>query len=197
MNRTLWTVIGILLLVAGVVGLLAGNGALSFVDRQQALLTPEMIDAWNRNRTLATTITIAAGLLLTLLGGLLLRAQRSQRAGTPMRDLHFGPHPEPTGTEPPQFERGGTDVASRALHRALRRDFESDRQVRDATVRLTGPTAHPQLQVRLAVTADADIARLAGHVDRVVHRFRTTSGVQPDLSEVVLRIPERATSRVE
>jgi hypothetical protein len=197
MNRTLWTVIGIVLLAAGVVGLLAGYGALSFVDRQRALLTQGLIDAWNRNQTLATALTIVGGLLLTLLGALLLRAQRGQRAGTPMRDLHLRPSPEPTETEPPQVDRGGTEVASRALHRALRRDFESDRQVRNASVRLTGPTAHPQLLVRLAVTPDADIARLAGHVDRVVNRFATTSGVQPDLSEVVLRIPERAASRVE
>lgn len=194
MNRTLWTVIGFVLLAAGVAGLLAGYGALPFVDRQQVLLSPELIDAWNRYRAWSLALTIVAGLLAAVLGLLLLRAQFRRRGGPPMADLYLLPSPEPT--EEPQPE-GGTGVASRALHRALQRDLESDQQIRDAAVRLTGPPDHPRLRVRLAVTADADVARLAGHVDRVMHRFTTTSGVQPDVSEVVVRIPARAPARVE
>lgn len=197
MNRILWLLIGLLLLAAGVVGLLAGTGTLSFVDKQRALLTPELIDAWNRNPALSTALTIVGGLILALLGGLLLRAQMRWRDEPPMRDLYLPPRVDSTETEPAPVERGGTEVASRALQRALRRDFESDGQVRDATVRLTGPTEHPHLQVRLAVTPDVDMARLAGHVDRVVNRFATTSGVHPDLSEVVVRMPGRAVARVE
>lgn len=195
MNRTLWTVIGVLLLAAGVLGVLASEGALPAADRQQALLTPEMINFWNRNEGLATTLTLVGGLLLALLGMLLLRGQLRWPGGTPMGDLHLG-QPEPDGDEPAPIERGDTEVASRALRRALQSDLESDRQVRNASVRLTGPTWHPQLSVRLAVTADADIGLLADHVDRVVHRFATTSGVQPDLSDVVVRIPPRAAARV-
>ena len=197
MNRVLWLLIGLLLLAAGALGLLAGAGVLSFVDKQQALLTPQLIDAWNGNRALSTALTIVGGLILTLLGGLLLRSQMRWRDEPPMRDLYLPPRLETTGTEPAPAERGGTEVASRALQRALRRDFESDQQVRDASVRLTGPTEHPHLQVRLAVAPDVDMARLAGHVDRVVHRFATTSGVQPDLSEVLVRMPGRAVARVQ
>jgi hypothetical protein len=193
-NRTLWTIIGLVLLAAGVVGLLAGYGALPFVDRQQVLLPPELIDVWNRYRPWSLALTIVAGLLVAVLGLLLLRAQFRRRGGPPMADLYLLPSPEPT--EAPQPE-GGTGVASRALHRALQRDLESDQQIRDAAVRLTGPPHHPRLLVRLAVTADADVGRLAGHVDRVMHRFTTTSGVQPDVSEVVVRIPAHAPARVE
>src|SRR5690606_12056359 len=126
------------------------------VDRQQTLLTPELINTWNRNAALSKTLTIIGGLLVALLGVLLLRGQLHRRGGTPMADLYLEQQPEPT--EAPQPDRGGTEVASRALHRALQRDLESDRQVRDAAVRLTGPADHPRLLVRLAVTADADVA---------------------------------------
>ena len=195
MNRVLWLVIGGLLLAAGVLGLLAGAGALPTVDRQWVVLTPELISAWNRNEALATTLAIVGGLLLALLGGLLLRAQLRRPGGARMGDLHLPQRPEPAQAEP-QVERGTIEVASRALHNALERDLESDRQVRKAAVRLTGPTGHPRLLVRLAVTPDADLARLAGHVDQAVIRFTTTSGVEPD-AEVVVRMPERAVTRVD
>lgn len=203
MNRALWTVIGLVLLAAGVTGLLVGYGVLSFVDRQQVLLPSTVVDAWNRNEGWALTLTIVAGLLVALLGVWLIRAQLRRRGGAPMADLYL-PQPEPaeaqpTGAEPTAASQpeGGTEVASRALHRALQRDLESDQQIRDATVRLTGPADHPRLLVRLAVTADADVGALADHVDRVMHRFTTTSGIQPDLSEVVVRIPAGAPARVE
>jgi len=202
-NRALWTVIGLVLLAAGVTGLLVGYGVLSFVDRQQVLLPSTVVDAWNRNEGWALTLTIVAGLLVALLGVWLIRAQLRRRGGAPMADLYL-PQPEPaeaqpTGAEPTAASQpeGGTEVASRALHRALQRDLESDQQIRDATVRLTGPADHPRLLVRLAVTADADVGALADHVDRVMHRFTTTSGIQPDLSEVVVRIPAGAPARVE
>jgi hypothetical protein len=194
-NRTLWTIIGFVLLVAGVTGLLAGSGRLSFVDREQVVLSPEMIAAWNRNEARSLALTIVGGLLVALLGLLLLRAQFRRRGGAPMADLHLPPSAEPA--EGPQPDRGDTEVASRALHRALQRDLESNQQIRDAAVRLTGPPDRPRLLVRLAVTPDADVARLADHVDRVMDRFTTTSGVRPDLSEVVVRIPARAPARVQ
>lgn len=224
MNRTLWTVIGLVLLAAGLTGLLIGSGVLSFVDRQQVLLPTTVIDAWNRNEAWLLALTIAAGVVVALLGVLLIRAQLRRRGGPPMADLYLPALPEPTVPEPTMAEptmaepagaeptlaappeaaptgtpqpEGGTEVASRALHRALQRDLESDGQIRDATVRLSGPADHPRLLVRLAVTADADVAALASHVDRVMHRFTTTSGLQPDLAEVVVRMPTRAPSRVE
>jgi hypothetical protein len=212
-NRTLWTVIGLVLLAAGAAGLLVGYGVLSFVDRQQVLLSSDLIAGWNRHKAWWLAITIMGGLLVALLGYLLLRAQFRRRGGAPMADLYLPSSPAPEATEAAQFDeaapdradpdrggipdRGGTEVASRALHRALQRDLESDQQIRDATVRLSGPPHHPRLLVRLAVTADADVGHLASHVDRAIHRFTTTSGVQPDLSEVVVRIPARAPARVE
>ena len=89
-NRVLWSIIGALLLAAGVVGVLASQGTFSNVDRNQPLLTTGMIDWWNARSALAAGLTIAAGLLTAVLGFLLLRAQLRGRGGAPMRDLAFG-----------------------------------------------------------------------------------------------------------
>jgi hypothetical protein len=187
MNRLLWTIIGAVLLAGGLLGLLAGFSVLPTVGSQQTLLTPAMIDAWNRNRTLALTITIVAGAGLALLGILLLRAMLRRRGGALMRDIYIE---QPKADEfAPEHLHGSTEVASKALHDAFQEDLETDRQVRRAAVRLTGPTDHPQLLVRLAVTPDADIARLAGHLDQAVDRFATTSGVRPHISDVLVRMP--------
>jgi hypothetical protein len=193
MNRVLWTIIGAIALAAGLLGFLAGVGALPNVDKQDPVLTQGMIDAWNRNRTAALTLTIVAGAVLALLGIFLMRAMLRRRGGTLMRDIYLQ-QPEADQSAPAQLP-GSTEVASRALHDALQEDLETDRQVRRAAVRLTGPTDHPQLLVRLAVTADADIARLAGHLDKAVDRFIATSGVRPELSDVVVRMPVRTGAR--
>ena len=190
MNRVLWTIIGAVLLAAGVLGLLAGFGTLSFVDKQQAVLTQDMVDAWNERRIPALAVTIAVGVLLALLGILLLRSVLRRRGGASIEDMHFE-HP---AAGEPTLVHGSTEVASKALHDALEEDLEGDRQVRRAAVRLTGSADHPQLLVRLAVTEDADIGRLAGHLDRAVDRFTITSGVRPEVSDVVVRMPWRTSS---
>ena len=64
-------------------------------------------------------------------------------------------------------------------------------------VRLTGPTDSPHLEVRLAVTADANIARVADHLDQAVDRFTTTSGVRPELQDVAVRMPGLAVVRAD
>jgi hypothetical protein len=202
-NRVLWSIVGAVLLAAGIVGVLASQGRLSDVDKGQPLLTTGMIDRWNSSSALSAGLTIAGGLLLAILGALLLRAQLRGRGGSAMRDLTFQPslapeEPGPTTAGPGQQpDSGRTEVASSALHHALERDLQTDRHVRRAAVRLTGGSQRPQLRVRLAVTPDADIARVASHLDRAVHRFTTTSGVTPDLSDVVVRIPAGTATRVQ
>jgi hypothetical protein len=195
MNRVLWTAIGAVLLAAGVLGLLAGTGRLSAVDSQRTALTPEMVSAWNRNETTATVVTIVGGLLVALLGVLALRVLVRGPRGATIGDLYFQQSP-PMQDEPvPVDPAGSTSVASRALHHALQRDLETNQQVRRAAIRLTGPTDHPQLAVRLAVAPDADIARVADHLGQAVDRFVATSGVRPDIADVVIRMPELTPSK--
>jgi hypothetical protein len=192
MNRLLWTIIAALLLAGGLFGLLAGTGALPTVDRQSTVLTPQVISAWNSNETLATTLTIVGGVLLALVGLLMLRVLLRRPGGPTIGDLEVQQWPEPVAAEPLPVERAGrTTVTSRALHHALRRDLETSRQIRRAGIRLTGPTHHPQLEVRLAVLPGADIVRVADHLDQAIDRFATTSGVRPDIADVNVRIPER------
>jgi hypothetical protein len=193
-NRVLWSVIGAVLLAAGVLGVLASQDRLSNVDRQQPLLTTGTIGWWNAHSGLATGLTIGGGLLATFVGFLLLRAQLRGRGGAVMPDLAFGTR---DAAALQANNTGGTKVTSSALHHALERDLANDRNVRRAAVRLAGPSEHPELLVRLAVTADADIARVAGHLEGAVRRFTTTSGVTPDVSQVLVRIPAGAPQRVQ
>jgi hypothetical protein len=82
------------------------------------------------------------------------------------------------------------------LHHALTNDLESDRHVRRAAVRITGKSAHPQLYVRLAATADADVAGLAQAFDRAVARFTRTTGLRPEVADVIVTMPDRERERV-
>jgi hypothetical protein len=194
MNRVLWAVIGVLLLVGGVLGLLAGAVSSSPIDRSRPIITAEMVSAWHRHEALATIVTIVVGLLLATLGGILLLVQL-RGAGPALTEEHYIELPPEGG--PPVERVGKTEVASRALYHALRSDLERDKQVRRAAVRLSGGVTHPKLKLRLAVTPDADLARLAGHLDRAIARFAATSGIHPELSDVAVRIPERPAARVE
>jgi len=194
MNRILWAVIGVLLFVGGILGLLAGGLSASPIDRSRTIITAEMVSAWHRHEALATIVTIAVGLLLAVLGGILLLVQL-RGGGPPLTEDDYIELPPDRGA--PVDQAGRTAVASRALYRALRFDLERDKQVRRAAVRLTGAVTHPKLKLRLAVTPDADLAGLARHLDRAMARFAATSGMHPELSDVAVRIPERPAARVE
>ena len=87
-------------------------------------------------------------------------------------------------------------MASNALHHALTHDLETDRHVRRAAVRITGDPAHPQLYVRFAATADADVAGLAHAFDRALARFTRTTGLRPEVADVIVTMPDRQRERV-
>jgi hypothetical protein len=68
--------------------------------------------------------------------------------------------------------------------------------VRHATVLLTGDRDYPEVELRLAVTPDADMGDLGHHVDRAMVRFRRTSGLRPEVADVIVQIADRARQRV-
>jgi hypothetical protein len=222
-NRVLWSIIGLLLLAAGVLGVMANRGWLPFVDRDQQALTPTAIQRWNSWGNWTTAVIIAAGLLLVVLGILLIRAQLRGRGGAPMGDLSMrrvAPREDSSPTEVPNAapsttapssdqppitqapsradagENGRTRVATSALSHALVHDLEGARQVEHAAVRIIGKPTVPQLLVRLSVTQDADMGGLAGHVDRAVGRFAATSGLNPHVAEVTVKVADRHPERV-
>jgi len=212
-NRVLWITIGLVLTAVGALGALASLNRLPFVASDRLLLGADAARNWHSWGGWAPLLTIVGGLLVALLGFLLLRAQVRGRGGAPMADLVL-PTPEPTvltvgapadtvelaavegGQSFVEAVPGRTQVASKALNHALTRDLQSDRHVRRAAVRLVGDRARPEVLVRLAVSADADVSRLRSHVDGALDRFAVTSGVRPHLHDVIVSMAEQSTARV-
>lgn len=200
-NRVLWALIGLLLLAVSVFGVMASQGWLPFIDRDGAVLTQVAIERWEDWSTWATAATIAGGAILVVLGILLVRAQLRGPGGGSISDLVVrpespdatGPRPGPTVAEAPA---GQTLVSASALHHALARDLETDRAVRHAAVHITGRRPEPSVSVRLAVTSEADIAQLQRSLHRAFERFAATSGLQPRLTEVTIRMAEQRPQRV-
>jgi hypothetical protein len=196
-NRVLWSVIGLILLAAGVLGVLAGRGWLPGVDPAQPILTAQAVRRWNSWGNWAFVATTALAILLAVLGVLLIAGQLRRGGGVRIRDLLVRePAGEANPPAPESPDAGRTRVASTALHHALAHDLETDRHVRRAAVRITGKAAHPRLHVRLAATADADVAGLAAAFDQAVVRFTRTTGLSPEVADVSVTMPERQPERV-
>lgn len=167
-NRVLWSIMGLLLLGAGVLGVLANRGWLG-VNRDMALVNGTGGQPWQRWPGWVIAILIVAGLVVAALGVLLVRAQVRGRGGA-----------QATG------EAGQTVVSAAELNDSLVRDLERTDQIRHAAVRVVGDQANPQLLMRLSVTRDADVPGLTGYVDRAVGRLARTSGVHPEVAEVTV-----------
>jgi hypothetical protein len=194
-NRALWITLGVVLTAAGVFGVLANQGVL--ISRDRTLLGPAAVRHWHDWHPWAVTVVIVAGVVLVMLGFLLLRAQLRGRGGAPMDDLVTRDRPTDPATESPQWTAPGrVRVTSGALHHALARDLQAHGQIRRASVRLVGDREHPQALVRLSVTPDADLTGLRSHVDSVLDRFATTSGVRPTVRDVVVNMADAAPARV-
>jgi hypothetical protein len=198
-NRVLWSVIGLVLLAAGVLGVLASQGWLAGVDPDQPVLTAATIQRWNSWGNWTLVATTALAVVLAVLGVLLIIRQLQRGVGVRLRDMLVRERPSATAgaaAQQPPPGSGKTRVASNALHHALTNDLETDRHVRRAAVRITGQPPHPHLHVRLATTADADVAGLADAFDRAVARFSMTTGLRPEVTEVTVTMPDRQLERV-
>ncbi|HEX6871477.1 MAG TPA: hypothetical protein VF163_10305 [Micromonosporaceae bacterium] len=183
-NRVLWICVSLVLLAIGVLGILASQGWLDGVDTGTAVLPNSLNARWRDAGFWAPTLAIVVGLVLVALGVLLLWAQFRRRGGSTMPDLDL-----PDG-------HGHTRVASRTLVRALSTDLSGDRDIQDAWVRLTGTPDQPRLLLRLLVAPGADLSRVRRYVDTALTRFSTTSGIDPQVADVEVRMSGGAVGRV-
>jgi hypothetical protein len=194
-NRVLWSIVGLILLAAGVLGVLAYRGWLG-VGRNQSILTTDEAQPWRSWPGWVVALVIVGGLLVAVLGLAILRAVLRVRRGTPMADVALRepmPPPDLTVQPPPA---GATVISTSALKHSLTKDLERGRQVRDAAVAIVGPHERPRLVMRLSVTQDVEMAPLADHVDRAVARFARTSGLAPEVAEVTVKVADRQPERV-
>jgi hypothetical protein len=194
-NRALWTVIGLVLLALGVVGVLVNLGHLPGTYRNAHLLWPELLGHWRSWGNRATAGVIIGGLLLAALGALLLRVQLLPRGRAPMPDLvlDFDSAADSTGVTEPA---GRTRVRTSVLADGLARDVGNHHGVVRASADIAGDRFKPELLLRLTVDPGVNLDGLRRHVDASVRRFATTTDLKPVRVEVSTRVTDRAPQRV-
>ncbi|MEU4473425.1 hypothetical protein [Micromonospora sp. NPDC023888] len=176
-HRLLWTIIALLLVAGGAAALAAGHGTLPGAGAQAMVLSPGMLEQWRTATPWSTLAAAVGGALLALAGQRLLAREVRRPAGTLRGTLS---HP---GRRP-----GRTRLSTDVLTDALVRDLTGNPGVRRARVVLTGEPPHPDVWIRVDLTADATAAGVRDHVRAAVHRFAATTGCQPAHLDVTAHI---------
>jgi hypothetical protein len=186
-NRILWTLIGLLLLAAGVGLLLVHLGRLPGVPSDSSLLSTELIESWHRADNWNLGVLIAVGVLLFVLGLWLFIRQFRLRTVPSLSNL------QARGEEPVRWR---THINSSALVGALERDLTDGSQVAAARVVMTGRSPHPEAWVRLDLAPGVVVSDVRERVDESLDRFEATTGMRPDRIDVTVRPSRRRASRV-
>ncbi|GLZ59745.1 hypothetical protein [Micromonospora sp. NBRC 107095] len=176
-HRLLWTVIALLLVAGGAVALAASLGTLPGADPAAALLSADLVDRWRMAAPWSNLAVAVVGALFALAGQRLLARELRGPGGTLRGTLS---HP---GRRP-----GRTRLPAGVLTDALVRDLTGNPGVRRARVVLTGPAPHPDVWIRVDLTADAPAAGVREHVHAAVRRFAATTHCQPAHLDVTARI---------
>ncbi|MEU8332723.1 hypothetical protein [Micromonospora sp. NPDC048839] len=176
-HRLLWTVIALLLVGGGAVALAAGHGSLPGADPQAVVLSVGLLEGWRMAVPWSTLAAAVGGALVALAGQRLLARELRRPAGALRGTLS---HP---GRRP-----GRTRLAADVLTDALVRDLTGNPGVRRARVVLTGEPPHPDVWIRVDLTADAATAGVREHVRAAVGRFAATTDCQPAHLDVTAHI---------
>lgn len=199
-NRILWSVLGLMLLAAGIGGVLASLDRLPWLDADAPLLSSDLVSAWRRWGVWAPILSTAIGLALALLGFALVRAQTRPAGGPSLPELAVsevaGRGRAAGGHEPAAAVAGTTLVASRTLARALSKDLMRNRSVDSASAHLSGTADDPRLRLHLSLLPGADLGRMHEYVDAALERFNATSGLRSRVADVDVRIVNEPMSRV-
>jgi hypothetical protein len=164
----LWTIIGLVLTGLGVVGLLVNLGRMPGIDRNQAVIWPDLLRLWRDWRGWILAGVIVLGLLMALLGLLLLRGQLRPR-GVSMPDLQMT---APSG-------QGRTVVGTPVMVRGLANDLENEPGVRRAAAYLGGESDDPRLRLWLTLEPGTSLDRIRQGVHSAVDRFAATTSLRP------------------
>ena len=163
-DRTLVLLSGLVLLAAGVLVVLLGQGTFG-VNRAQRPVVDPQVSAWiSANATSARWIAVGVGVVLLIVG--LTWAVRSLRP-EPRPDVLLSDVPGQRLT-----------VEHSAIADAVRGDAESIDGVSRARVRLVGDERRPALRMTLWLVEDADVREVWAEVDgRVLARARQAFAV--------------------
>jgi membrane protein implicated in regulation of membrane protease activity len=192
-NRVRFALLGLLLLAAGVAGLLAGARVVGAPAAGSAVLPDWLVARWDRYHPWNLVAVGIAALLLAWYGWRLMRAQLRRGGGrAEMGDLEY------RATEPGHQDtnRGRTTVRAAAISHSTENALERVRGVERALVGLFGSPYAPELRARLDVDANADLTQLRRNVSAVLERLAATTGIPPRSADITLRLVERQQARV-
>jgi hypothetical protein len=184
-DRTLVVLAGLVLLAAGVLVALLGQGVFGTYRAQRPLIDPEISSWISDNATAARWIAIAVGVALLVVG--LIWAVRSLRPE---------PRPDVLLSDVPGSR---LSVEHSAIAEAVRADAESITGVSRARVRLVGDERRPAMRMTLWLVEDADVRDVWAEVDgRVLARARRAFAVEaiPTAVRIELDAAASKTPRV-
>lgn len=178
LNRTLLVLIGLVLLLAGLLGLVFGTGLLRGVlPDPSAPLLPATVDTPGWLPWVVIVVAVLVGLLA--LRWLLAQARRRPRTST--WTLPSSPVDD--------RDAGVTRMHSDRVADALAADVEDYDGVRGAAALLVGGRSRPQVQLEVTADAGADLAALRSRItEHALPRLRTALGAEGSRTELVLRL---------
>ncbi|WP_131784742.1 alkaline shock response membrane anchor protein AmaP [Protofrankia symbiont of Coriaria ruscifolia] len=173
-NRVMFTLLGLILLGAGVVALLAGNGVFGTDSANRPTLTPG-------NRAFAAShawfwpVVGVATAAIVLLALIWLSAQFSsgRLSALHVMDDRFG----------------RVRVDGRAFTAAVRNELAGTDGVRQVHARLLGSEEHPLLQVVVTVQPDADIHRIRSEIEQIALPHARETAARPNLTVELELVP--------
>lgn len=155
LNRAMFTLFGLLLMAAGIYGLLRGYGVFGDTQAQESLLTGRITGFFGRTGDFLWPITAVVFLLIAYLAWRWLKAQLT---GTPsVSDIDLTR--DPAG--------GRTRLRTSGATTALARDIEADPAVRSAKARMLSDGQKPEVDVEVEVAEDADFDAVRRRIEEV------------------------------
>lgn len=184
-DRTLVVLAGLVLLAAGVLVVLLGQGLFGTYRAQRPLIDPEISSWISAHATAARWIAVGVGVVLLVVGVVWV-----------VRSLRPEPRPDVLLSDVPGSR---LSVEHSAIAEAVRTDAESIAGVSRARVRLVGDERRPAMRMTLWLVEDADVRDVWAEVDgRVLARARRAFAVEaiPTAVRIELDAAASKTPRV-
>jgi hypothetical protein len=186
-DRTLTTVLGLVLVAGAVLALLVGAGVFGAFRAQRPLIDPLLVQWVTDHATATRWIALGIGILLFVVG-----------LWWTLRSLRPEPRPDVSLSEVPG-ER--LTVEHSAICDAVRHDAETIEGVSRARVRLVGTPMRPALRISLSMVEGSDVRDVWAELDgRVLARAHEAFSVSALPTAVRLELDATSTptaARVE
>lgn len=153
LNRTVFTLLGILLIAAGTYGLARGYGAFGSTQAQEPLLTGGISGFFTRIDDWFWPLVALVALILAYLAYRWLKAQLTPTSSVSELDLTRDP------------AEGRTTLRAFGLTSALSDDLQRDPAVRSARVRMLEDGGRPEVDVDVDVSEDTGLSEVRRRIE--------------------------------